>query len=237
MSNVKMFFNKSLYWDSSTNTMYYNSNSIKFTKSESMTLELLINNLDKSVSMNEIYEYIFWDDDRDFNPNTIRNIISKIRSKLKCNIVENIYGSAYIIRSSSLYDRYESVKSDDMLKIEPYLLDIIDQAQNGISITNPRLEDNPIVYCNMYFKEIFGYSDDEIIGKNPRFLRKNDEQEEVIDKIRDAMNQNLPLTIHINNYTKSNVLVPTELTISPIFDRFSGELMYYLGIQKVLIST
>lgn len=120
--------------------------------------------------------------------------------------------------------------------MKDYLLDIIDQAQNGICITNPRIKDNPIVFCNDYFKKIFGYSDDEIIGKNPRFLRKDDLQENKMVQIRTSLENQLPITICINNYTKNGLIVPTELTISPIFDKYNGELIYFLGIQKIIMN-
>lgn len=221
-----------IYWDYDKDCLVSLSNEIKLTQSEHKTLKLLIDNLDKPISMNEIYEYIFWDDDREFNPKTIRNIISKIRAKLYPEIIENIYGCAYIVRSNCVSKN--TLIDKHLPDISGYLIDIIDQAQNGISITNPRLQDNPLVYCNMYFKKTFGYSDDEIIGKNLRFLRKGDAQEEVVSKIRNSIKEQIPLTVQIRNYTKEGKLIPTELTISPIFDRYSGELIYFLGIQKVI---
>lgn len=221
-----------IYWDFDKGTLFSASNNIKLTQSEHKTLKLLIDNLDKPVSMNEIYEYIFWDDDREFNPKTIRNIISKIRAKLHPEIIENIYGCAYIVRSNKVSKN--TLIDKHLPDISEYLIDIIDQAQNGISITNPRLQDNPLVYCNMYFKKTFGYSDDEIIGKNLRFLRQNDTQEDIASKIRNSIKEQLPITVQIRNYTKDGKLIPTELTISPIFDRYSGELIYFLGIQKVI---
>ncbi|MEJ5169311.1 MAG: PAS domain-containing protein [Arcobacteraceae bacterium] len=221
-----------IYWDYDKDCLVSLSNEIKLTQSEHKTLKLLIDNLDKPISMNEIYEYIFWDDDREFNPKTIRNIISKIRAKLYPEIIENIYGCAYIVRSNCVSKN--TLIDKHLPDISGYLIDIIDQAQNGISITNPRLQDNPLVYCNMYFKKTFGYSDDEIIGKNLRFLRKGDTQEEVVSKIRNSIKEQIPLTVQIRNYTKEGKLIPTELTISPIFDRYSGELIYFLGIQKVI---
>jgi PAS domain S-box-containing protein len=221
-----------IYWDSDKDCLVSSLDEVKLTYSEHKTLKLLIDNLDKPVSMNEIYEYIFWDDDREFNPKTIRNIISKLRSKLNAELIENIYGCAYIVRSRKVSQN--TILSKKLPDISEYLIDIIDQAQNGIIITNPRLKDNPLVYCNMYFKKTFGYGDDEILGKNLRFLRKGDEQEEVVSKIRTSIKEQIPVTVQVRNYTKDGKLVPTELTISPIFDRYSGELIYFLGIQKVV---
>ena len=37
-------------------------------------------------------------------------------------------------------------------------------------ISNPRLKDNPIIACNASFIELTGYGEDEIAGRNCRFL-------------------------------------------------------------------
>ena len=38
-------------------------------------------------------------------------------------------------------------------------------------ITNPSLPDNPIVFCNEAFQRLTGFSREEIIGQNCRFLQ------------------------------------------------------------------
>jgi PAS domain S-box-containing protein len=40
----------------------------------------------------------------------------------------------------------------------------VDECFAGVVITDARLEDNPIVYCNKAFCEITGYNPEEIIG-------------------------------------------------------------------------
>ena len=67
-------------------------------------------------------------------------------------------------------------------EISEHLFQILDQSQNGITITNPNQNDNPIVFANKAFCNKFGYSLDEIINKNCRFLHKDDtNQQEIID--------------------------------------------------------
>jgi PAS domain S-box-containing protein len=226
----KIFLSHQLIYNIEEETLYCQNELIKLTHSEQKTLQLFVQHINTPVSLNALYEHIFYEQDREFNPNTIRNIISKLRSKIKANVIENIYGSAYIIRNTASNEPSFNALSH----LSNYLFDIIDQAQNGISITDPKQEDNPLVFCNLYFLKTFEYELEEILGKNPRFLRQDDAQEETILKIKQGIENNIPITVQIRNYTKSKKLIPTELTISPIFDRFSGELIYYLGIQKVL---
>ena len=45
------------------------------------------------------------------------------------------------------------------------------QTRMSICLTDPHLPDNPIVFANRAFRELTGYRDDELIGRNCRFLQ------------------------------------------------------------------
>ncbi|MFQ5416368.1 MAG: PAS domain-containing protein, partial [Myxococcota bacterium] len=47
----------------------------------------------------------------------------------------------------------------------------ISSAPVGIVFTDPRQEDNPVIYANPAFERITGYSAAEAIGRNPRYLQ------------------------------------------------------------------
>ena len=208
--------------------------SVKLGKSEFRALQLLFSNINIPVEVRTIHEELFWEDDRELNNGTIRNIISALRKKLPEGIIENIYGSAYIVRSSAIEGSHRHETGTVIDRLEGFWRDIIDQANNGIVITDPRQKGHPVVFCNRSFLKVFHYSEAEVLGKNLRFLRGGDTQEEASEKIREAMRQQVPVTVRLRNYTKYGDLVPIELTVSPIFERNSGRLQFYLGIQKTL---
>lgn len=41
----------------------------------------------------------------------------------------------------------------------------------SILVTDNKLPDNPIIYCNSAFEKVTGYSREEVIGLNCRFLQ------------------------------------------------------------------
>ncbi|HTP13714.1 MAG TPA: PAS domain S-box protein, partial [Bacteroidota bacterium] len=47
----------------------------------------------------------------------------------------------------------------------------IDATRNGIVITDPALPDNPIIFVNPAYTSGTGYSREEVLGRNPRFLQ------------------------------------------------------------------
>jgi PAS domain S-box-containing protein/diguanylate cyclase (GGDEF)-like protein len=116
-------------------------------------------------------------------------------------------------------------------EVSEHLFQILDQSQNGITITNPNQNDNPIIFANKAFCNTFGYSLDEIINKNCRFLHKDDTEQEEINDIRKAISNKKSISTILRNYKKDGTLVFIELSISPIFDE-DKNLKYFLGIQK-----
>ena len=54
--------------------------------------------------------------------------------------------------------------------LKAFLPQILNQAKTGIAISDAKKPDNPLVYVNSIFTEIFEYLPEEVIGKNCRFL-------------------------------------------------------------------
>src|SRR5690606_11353717 len=57
----------------------------------------------------------------------------------------------------------------------------------GIIITDPNQPDNPIVYANNGFERITGYSTEEVLGKNCRFLQGKNTSKEAADILRQSI--------------------------------------------------
>jgi PAS domain S-box-containing protein len=113
----------------------------------------------------------------------------------------------------------------------PYVLSqILDTCVNGITLSDPDQPDNPIVYANEAFELITGYDQEEIIGRNCRFLQGNDREQPEIDKIRDALREQKAVTVTLRNYRKDGSLFYNQFSIRPLYDP-EGRLIYYLGIQ------
>ncbi|WP_304481816.1 PAS domain-containing protein [Novosphingobium sp. P6W] len=49
-------------------------------------------------------------------------------------------------------------------------------------ITDPAQQDNPIVFCNEAFQSLTGYTRDEIVGRNCRFLQGPDTDPEAVER-------------------------------------------------------
>ncbi len=113
----------------------------------------------------------------------------------------------------------------------PFVLSqILDSCVNGITLSDPDKEDNPLVYANEAFELITGYRREDILGRNCRFLQGNDRDQEGIEQIRQAMRENKSVTVTLRNYRKNGELFYNRFSVRPLFDR-EGRVIYYLGIQ------
>jgi PAS domain S-box-containing protein len=103
-------------------------------------------------------------------------------------------------------------------------------SSNGIVITETTKPDNPILYANPGFERITGYSAEEVIGRNSRFLQGRDRQQPALQEIRHALAEHRSCTVMLRNYRKDGSLFWNELSISPIFDH-ENKLTHYIGVQ------
>lgn len=97
-------------------------------------------------------------------------------------------------------------------------------------VSDPRQQDNPIIACNDAFMALTGFSRNEIIGYNCRFLRGPQTEPEQTAILRDAVHARRPVMVELTNYRKDGQPFRNAVMIAPLFDD-SGEVRYFLGSQ------
>ena len=107
---------------------------------------------------------------------------------------------------------------------------ILDECVNGVTLADPDLPDAPIVYANKAFEILTGYSQEDIIGHNCRFLQGEDREQDARYQIAEAVRNNLPVEVTLRNYKKDGTLFFNHLKLVPLFDN-KKRVMYYLGVQ------
>jgi PAS domain S-box-containing protein len=100
-------------------------------------------------------------------------------------------------------------------------------------ISNPRLKDNPIIACNASFIELTGYGEDEIVGRNCRFLAGPATEPWLTESIRSGVRKHRPVLVEILNYKRDGTPFRNAVLVAPIFDE-AGELEFFLGSQVEL---
>ena len=103
-------------------------------------------------------------------------------------------------------------------------------AVDGIIIADARLADFPVVYANTAFLSLTGYSEEEVIGRNCRFLQGEDTDPAAVRQIREALRAGELCRVPLLNYRKDHTPFWNDLVISPMRDA-AGVLTHFVGVQ------
>lgn len=102
---------------------------------------------------------------------------------------------------------------------------------HSVVISDPNLKDCPMVFISDEFVKQTGYSIEESLGKNCRFLQGPETDPRDIDCIRVAIKRQKNITIDILNYRKNGQKFWNRLRIRPLFDQ-NKKLIYFAGDQN-----
>jgi len=102
--------------------------------------------------------------------------------------------------------------------------------RSPLILTDNSLPDNPIVYANEAFLDLCGYSAEEIIGKNCRFLQGDDTDKKSVKEISKAVKTGEHIRINLKNYRKDGKMFWNDLLVSPIVDE-TGKITHFIGMQ------
>jgi PAS domain S-box-containing protein len=103
--------------------------------------------------------------------------------------------------------------------------------EEGITIADARQPDFPIIYANPGFERLTGYSVAGILGQNCRFLQGPETDQSTVDKIRDALRLEKPVTVELLNYRMDGTTFWNRLSITPIVDH-NQTVTHYIGVQS-----
>ncbi|ELZ75397.1 MULTISPECIES: PAS domain S-box protein [Haloferax] len=106
----------------------------------------------------------------------------------------------------------------------------MDEAPIGIVLTDPSQTDNPIVYVNDEFTALTGYSRDEVLGRNCRFLQGEATDEDAVAELRAAVDEREAVTTELLNYRKDGTEFWNRVRIAPLFDD-DGVIDFFVGFQ------
>lgn len=101
----------------------------------------------------------------------------------------------------------------------------------AVTFADARAADFPLSYVSLGFEELTGYTAQEVLGRNCRFLQGNDNDQPALVELRKAMREQRQVSVVLSNYRKDGSLFWNDLTLTPIFAD-DGELTHYVGVQR-----
>lgn len=104
------------------------------------------------------------------------------------------------------------------------------QTRMAICLCDPHKPDLPVVFANRAFRRLTGYSEEEIVGRNCRFLQGPKTDPEPVARIREAVAKEDVVVVEMLNYRKNGTTFWNALHLGPIYND-AGELVYFFGSQ------
>ncbi|CAN7518330.1 EAL domain-containing protein [Caballeronia sp. LjRoot29] len=105
----------------------------------------------------------------------------------------------------------------------------LDACVNAVLITGTSATGNVIEYANPAFKRITGYDPADIVGRDCRFLQRDDLDQEGLEAIRTGLAANREASAVLRNYRKDGVLFWNQLFIAPVPDA-QGRTTHHVGV-------
>jgi PAS domain S-box-containing protein len=142
----------------------------------------------------------------------------------------DIFGSKTLFQGEptmmgSIIDRTNKQKSEEKIRKFSHAIQ-----QSGTSIIITNLEGN-IEYVNPAFTKSSGYSEVEVIGKNPRILKSGLSAPGTHANLWEKLNNNEQWKGIFCNKRKNGELYFEQATISPVFDK-EGNKTNYIGVKE-----
>lgn len=115
--------------------------------------------------------------------------------------------------------------------MEALLEKAANKTEEGITISDMTVADCPLIYANEGFEKLTGYTRQETLGVNCRFLQGAETEPTSVDEIRQAIKKETTCTVELLNYRKDGSPFWNRLSITPLHDRL-GALTHYVGVQS-----
>jgi len=113
------------------------------------------------------------------------------------------------------------------------LIQSLTSGQQNFVLSDPRLPDNPIVFATPGFYELTGYTRDQVLGRNCRFLQGPGTDPAAVDVIRSAIAKGNDATVCILNYKADGTPFWNQFFVAALRDS-DNCIVNYVGVQTLV---
>jgi PAS domain S-box-containing protein len=110
------------------------------------------------------------------------------------------------------------------------LMAMLQAAQRSFVITDPYVVDNPIVFASAAFLETTGYTMDQVLGRNCRFLQGPKTDRCKVDTIRQGIAEGIDTSVCLLNYRADGSTFWNQFFVAALRDG-NKRIVNYVGVQ------
>lgn len=121
------------------------------------------------------------------------------------------------------------------LRYTGWVREALNELPDSFTITDPCISGHPIVFASNGFLRMFGYMEDEVIGKNGRMFQGPETDRRSIMLIREAIRNERAMETSLLNYRKDGTPFWMLFQICPVFSKEDGRVIHFVGVQVPIL--
>ena len=110
------------------------------------------------------------------------------------------------------------------------LMSALSGSQQNFAISDPSLPDNPIVYVSQGFLDLTGYSLDQVLGRNCRFLQGPGTDQNAVEVIRRGIKEGVDTSVCLLNYKADGTPFWNQFFVAALRDA-ENNVVNFVGVQ------
>lgn len=110
------------------------------------------------------------------------------------------------------------------------LMSALSGSQQNFAISDPSLPDNPIVYVSQGFLGLTGYTLDQVLGRNCRFLQGPGTDQAAVDVIRKGVREGTDTSVCLLNYKADGTPFWNQFFVAALRDA-ENNVVNFVGVQ------
>jgi PAS domain S-box-containing protein len=110
------------------------------------------------------------------------------------------------------------------------LMSALSGSQQNFAISDPTLPDNPIVYVSQGFLDLTGYTLDQVLGRNCRFLQGPGTDQAAVEVIRKGITEGVDTSVCLLNYRADGTPFWNQFFVAALRDA-ENNVVNFVGVQ------
>ncbi|XP_074274536.1 protein TWIN LOV 1 [Silene latifolia] len=116
-----------------------------------------------------------------------------------------------------------------------WVYEALDDLPDNFTITDPCISGHPIVFASRGCLRMFGYSKEEVVGRNGRMFQGEGTCRRTVMQIREAIREERSVEVSLLNYRKDGTPFWMLFRMSPVFSEEDGKAINFVAVQVPIL--
>jgi PAS domain S-box-containing protein len=155
-------------------------------------------------------------------------LLQELPDNKACEIIESICGNKEKFTPFPVPSGFGPVKT--LMEPDCRLMSALSGSHQNFAISDPTLPDNPIVYVSQGFLDLTGYTIENVLGRNCRFLQGPGTDQSAVAIMRKGILEGVDTSVCLLNYRADGTPFWNQVFVAALRDG-DNKIVNYVGVQ------